>query len=204
MINQNLSKKLSVAALGAAVVTLGTVGSAEASSFVRGSITNPTPQTTTVDYWNFTVNTAGTVAIDVLARSFNFGNGASALDSQIYLFNNDGSLDSSDFITSNDDYYSSSGYSDGSTSGLDSYLSRFLNPGNYTLAISDFYFSLSEAIAGIQTDSNFIYGPGDYQISFTGDVRIASVPDPGTVLGLMGLSAFGAGSMLKRKHQHKA
>lgn len=202
MIPQNLSKKLSVATVGAAVVTLGTVGTAEASSFVRGSITNPTAQTTSVDYWNFTVNTASTVVIDVLASSFDFGNGASALDSQIYLFNNDGSLDSSDFITSNDDSYS--GYSDGSTSGLDSYLSQFLNPGNYTLAVSDYYFSLSEAIAGIQTDGNFIYGPGDYQINFTGDVTIASVPEPGTVLGLMGLTAFGAGSMLKRKHQHKA
>jgi len=73
----------------------------------------------------------------------------SGLDSTIYLFANDGSLDASDFIGVDDDTPISVGGSDGSVSPADSYLSRFLDIGNYILAISDFSFSLDEAVAGI-------------------------------------------------------
>lgn len=199
----NLLKKLSMATAGAALMAFGTVATAQAATIVTGSITKPTPETTTVDYFNFSVNTANTVTIDVLAFPIDFGNGPSGLDSQIYLFTNDGSLDASDFIASNDEGFSL-GFSDGSVSVSDSYLSQFLDVGNYTLAISDYLFSLNEAVAGIQTDSNpLIRDLGDYQITFTGDVTVGnpstSVPEPTSALSLLAFGTLGAGSMLKRK-----
>ncbi len=205
MTTVNVLTKLSMATAGAAFLALGTVASAQAATIVTGSITKPTPETTTVDYWNFAVNTAGIVTIDVLANDIDFGNGSSSLDSQIYLFSNDGLLDTSDLIAGNDDSLISVGGSDGSVSTLDSFLSQFLNPGNYTLAISDFSFSLSEAINGIQTDGNFLGNNlGDYQITFTGDVDLASVPEPASLMGILGLGAFGVTSLRKRKAAVKA
>ncbi len=196
-------KKLSMMTFGAALIALGSVGSAEAATIVQGSIIKPDEQTTTVDYWDFTVNTASQVTMNVLAYSIDFGNGFSGLDSYLHLFNDDGSLDVSDWITSNDDNFSADALSDGSISGLDSYLSLFLNPGQYKLAISDFYFSQEQAVAGIQTSFNPMGGSnGDYQITFTGDVTLASVPEPTSMLGLLAFSALGAGSMLKRKQQN--
>jgi hypothetical protein len=122
----NLLKKLSMATVGAALMAFGTVATAQAATIVTGSITLPNSgtETTTVDYFNFSVNAAGTVTIDVLARGIDFGNGQSGLDSTIYLFANNGSLDASDFIATNDDS-SVLGFSDGSKFSADSYLSQF-------------------------------------------------------------------------------
>ncbi len=199
-----LLKKLSMATVGAALIAFGTVATAQAATIVTGSITQPTPETTTVDYFNFSVNTAGTVTMDVLAQGIDFGNGISGLDSQLYLFTNNSSLDASDFIATNDDDLSLLGFSDGSVNSLDSYLSQFLDIGNYILAISEYNFSLDEAVAGIQTDPNFLgLNNGDYQITFTGDVTVGnpstSVPEPTSTLGLLAFGTLGAGSMLKRK-----
>ena len=201
----NLLKKLSMATVGAALMAFGTVATAQAATIVTGSITLPNSETetTTVDYFNFSVNAAGTVTIDVLARGIDFGNGQSGLDSTIYLFAKDGSLDASDFIATNDDS-SVLGFSDGSKFSADSYLSQILDIGNYTLAISNYLFTLDEAVAGIQTNSNFPFNNnGDYQITFTGDVTVGnpstSVPEPTSTLGLLAFGTLGAGSMLKRK-----
>ncbi|WP_199292056.1 DVUA0089 family protein [Coleofasciculus sp. FACHB-712] len=207
MIIASLFKKLSIAATFSTFIALGIGEVAQAATLVKGSITKPDIQTTTVDFYNFTVNTAGIVTIDVLAYGFNFGNGPSELDSQLYLFSNNGSLDTSDFIASNDD--NPYGFSDGSTSSLDSYLSLFLDTGNYKLAISDYLFTVDEVIAGIQTDFNVLYGNGDYQTTFTGDITLAgdenptSVPEPASALGLLAFGTLGAGSLLKRKQQQK-
>jgi hypothetical protein len=72
------------------------------------------------------------------------------------------------------------------------------------LAISNYLFTLDEAVAGIQTNSNFPFNNnGDYQITFTGDVTVGnpstSVPEPTSTLGLLAFGTLGAGSMLKRK-----
>ena len=46
------------------LMAFGTVAKAQAATIVKGSITKPNEQTTTVNYFNFSVNTAGTVTID--------------------------------------------------------------------------------------------------------------------------------------------
>ena len=76
----------------------------------------------TVDHIRFTVDTAGTVKIDILSWESDPLSGApidlngdgeiTFLDTYIYLFRDDGSLDSSDYIAHNDD--SDHTYGDGS------------------------------------------------------------------------------------------
>lgn len=205
-----IAQKISMAAAGAALMALSAGGAAQAATIVRGSIDSISgrPGFIEVDYWDFTVNSAGTVSIDVLANGIDFGNGTSYLDSHLRLFRNDGSLNASDFITGNDDASLRRGSRDGSVSGLDSFLSRSLDIGSYTLAISDYFLSTREAVAGLQRDTIF-GGVGDYQLTFTGDVTVAgvddaeptSVPEPASLLGLLAVGAFGAGSALKRKQQ---
>lgn len=185
--------------IAAGAIALFAGGEAQALS-VSGSIAyNSQTGVTSVDYWDFTANSAGNVIIDVLSRNINFGNGASGLDSQLRLFQNDGdgSLDLSDYITGNDDAF---GVADtnGSVSGFDSYLSVFLNPGNYRLAISDFFFSTEEAIAGLQTDNSSFGGVGDYRIDFVGDVSATPIPTPALVPGAIAMSM---GLLRKRKAQ---
>jgi len=211
MSTSTIFKKLSITTAGAACIALGTVGSAQATTIVTGSIDHSNSGwygTTEVDYWNFRVNTAGTVTMNVLAWNFDFGNGPSSLDSYLRLFNDDGSLDVSDYITGNDDsWWSSAASSDGSTSSLDSYLSRFLQVGNYTLAISDFYLSVGEAVAGFQTGNYMGSGSGDYQLTFTGDVTVAdaeSVPEPASILGLLTVGTLGASSIFKGRKKQAA
>ncbi len=122
----------------------------------------------TVDYWHFTVNSAGIVTIDVLSWEVDWedvnGNGDSLetidvngdgeiafVDPYIYLFKDDGSLDAGDFVAVNDDSALTLG--DGSIYDYDSYLSRLLLPGNYVLAIGAFDLDLSEAIAGFNDET---------------------------------------------------
>ncbi|MBD1942509.1 PEP-CTERM sorting domain-containing protein [Coleofasciculus sp. FACHB-712] len=75
--------------------------------------------------------------------------------------------------------------------------------------MSDYLFTVDEVIAGIQTDFNVLYGNGDYQTTFTGDITLAgdenptSVPEPASALGLLAFGTLGAGSLLKRKQQQK-
>lgn len=198
-----LIKKLLMITTGAGLIGLGSVSSAEAATIVRGSI-KADGETTTIDYWNFTVNKASKVTMNVLALGIDFGNGPSALDSTITLFRNDGALDRSDFVnTSDENWWDSEALADGSLSYLDSYIAHFLNPGQYILVISDYNLSIREIMEGIQTDNNPLFPNGDYQITFTGDIKLASVPEPTSTLGLLAFGALGAGSILKRKQQDK-
>jgi hypothetical protein len=209
MLTSAIAQKISMAAAGAALMALSAGGAAQAATIVRGSIDSipGQPGFIEVDYWDFTVNSAGKVSIDVLANGIDFGNGASGLNSHLRLFRNDGSLNVSDFITHNNNASLRRGGRDGSVSGFDSFLSRSLDIGSYTLAISDSILSNREAVAGLQR--NRISGTGDYQLTFTGDVTVrgvdnaepTSVPEPASLLGLLAVGAFGAGSALKRKQQ---
>ena len=174
----------------------------------------------TVDHWYFTVNSAGIVVIDTLSwevdsEDFDFdsdynetidvnGDGEIAfIDVYIYLFSDDGSLDVDDLLYSNDDSFNTFG--DGSIHGYDSYLSVFLNPGDYILAIGAFYLDTNEAVAGFNEQSyplsadglgNYIFiDHGDYQITWTGDLTITRgpIPEPGSAvlaaIAVVGLSA---------------
>ena len=173
----------------------------------------------TVDHIYFSVNTAGTISMDVLSWEGDGvdvnGDGESAFfDPYIYLFADDGSLDVGDVITDNDD--SGSTYGDGSTSSLDSYLSLGLGTGDYMLAIGEFYISAADAVAGLNPGTGDGYGPlshdgslfyvadhGDYEVTFGGDITLRdpppTVPEPSTAL-LLGLGMLGAG-LIRRKRR---
>lgn len=203
------------------ILMFGAVASVSATTVVTGNLfevldAQGTRIGNTVDHWYFTVNSPGTVSIDTLSWESEW-NGSSYVwndvnndgedaffDPYIYLFTDDGSLDTGDYIARNDDSWNT--YADGSISDLDSYLSLNLSAGDYILAIGAYYLSAEDAIDQLN-DGNYYprdfagnqIDHGDYQITFDGDVTLqqAVIPEPGTILllgsGLLGLFA------LKRK-----
>ena len=155
-----------------------------------------------VDYWNFTVNTAGNITIDILSWErdpddwswvdVNGDGEDSFIDSVVYVFND--TVAESNLYTFNDDASSDVGREDGSIRNNDSYISQYFDSGNYILAISDYAFDIDEAVSGLNESCTIPYTSGvgdygDYQITFTGDVSV--VPIPGAVWllgsGLLGL-----------------
>ena len=159
---------------------------------------------TTVDHIYFTVNTSGTIEIDLLSWELDQpyttpvvptdlnGDGEIAyLDTYIYLFNDDGSLDAADYIASNDDDSSFSSHPDGSINHYDSYISEWLSAGDYILAVGTYELEIGQAIAGHNPESRgpatnlepypsvaTVYDHGDYRVTFRGDV----IPEPATIL----------------------
>lgn len=198
--------------------------SASATTIVTGDIYRLNSSTISVDYWYFNVLSAGTVTMDVLSWERDSiggtgdvdvnGDGEIAyFDPVIYLFRDDGSLDTGDYITDNDD--SSSTFGDGSIFRRDSYLSLGLTVDDYALAISAYWLSQSEAIGGLNYNADYggPYGPnltqidhGDYQITFDGPVYVedgddgAYIPEPAT-LALLGFGLAGLALRLRRKRK---
>ena len=156
-----------------------------------------------VDYWDFTVNTADNITIDILSWEkdpadwswvdVNGDGEDSFIDSVVYVFKD--TVAESNLYTSNDDASGSDvGREDGSIRNNDSYISQYFEPGNYILTISDYAFDIDEAVAGLNQNCTIPYTSGvgdhgDYQITFTGDVSV--VPIPGAIWlfgsGLLGL-----------------
>ena len=135
----------------------------------------------------FSVTSAGTFTIsaegaETLGAGFNS-------DPQIFLFNNDGSLDASDFIAENDD----------SGGSLNSLLSQPLALGNYLLAVTEFDSTVAQAVLGIE-DS--ISQPGTFiQVtidSLDGAASSNAVPEP-TSLALVALALAGLGFARRRR-----
>lgn len=179
----------------------------------------------TVDHLRFTVGTDGIVKIDTLSWESDpitdaptdvNGDGEIAfLDTYLYLFRDDGSLDSSDYIAQNDD--SDGTYADGSIWRTDSYLELNLAAGNYLLAIGAYDLGIDEAIKRENQDIFYpircdLAGPdcastarssdhGDYRVSFSSNVSLpgdGKLPEP-AALGLIGLGLAGFAFWRRKK-----
>ncbi|GJL86829.1 MAG: hypothetical protein DHS20C03_05380 [Minwuia thermotolerans] len=97
------------------------------------------------------------------------------IDPEIFLFNDDGSLDAEDFLASDDD--------DGLPAG--SFSNAIINTGDeignlpagdYVLAVSDFNLDLDEAVAGINDDGGNL-SEGDVAVTFqitTGTIQVTA------------------------------
>lgn len=194
-------------------------------NIVPGQVSTRGGDATEVDYWYFSANSGGIVSIDILSWQWDKdGDGTSHfMDPYIYLFTDDGALDTSDLISSNDD--SNLTFGDGSTSILDSYMSVSLLAGDYVLAISDYFFTVSDAVSGINYNGSYpaaqdasgmqqnYFGNttldttyADYQITFEGDITlqgVSAVPEP-SHLFLFGIGASvvgGIGACRRRRRE---
>ncbi len=152
-------------------IIMGDGGRSSGPISIIGSVETLSGGGSNVPRINFTVDTAGSVTIDVLSRDADVdGDGvASLLDSYLRLFNADPSGDGGlgTLVASNDD---STGSSDGSTSGLDSLLILDLPAGDYVLSIGNYF--LSEQEARDQVNNEDFAGDGAFQLTFTGDVSV--------------------------------
>lgn len=152
----------------------------------------------TVNFYRFTAQ-GGEASFNVLASGV-LPNGLG--DSMIWLFRDDGQVDGSDLIASNDDSWGFGPESDGSTSGLDSYLSLVLNAGQYLLAVGNCCESGSTILDGLQFGNEAPFASVqnlNYRLTFSGDLTLQSnaVPVP-TTLALAGLGLFALGASRRR------
>ena len=204
-----------------------------ATTVVQGTLYDQGGLVSDVNYWSLSVHSAGTVTIDTLSYEHDEddfdmdgdyndyidvnGDGEIAfIDPYINLYIDDGSLDASDLIATNDDDFSNT-YADGSIHGYDSYLSILLSAGDYILAIDaccgdpllGYYYDGYPDWNGLQSETTNNHDHGDYQITFNGDLTVNSVtaelskvPVPAAfwlfssgIIGLVGVAG-------KRKHKY--
>lgn len=193
----------SIVLFSATILSASTVIRDKIETFPR-VIDDGRPFATEVDLWRFVVTRPDYVTIDVLSWDWDpDGDGfANHLDSEIYVFHDDGQIDVDDVIVSNDD--SRRTFNDGSTSPLDSFIEWFLEAGEYILAIGEVGIGPGDAIRQrrefsfypqvVRLSDGFPEANGegcvefdcsfaDYQLTFTGPVVfdqpvIAQTPVP--------------------------
>lgn len=160
----------------------------------------------TVDFYQFSTE-GGLASFDMYA----WGYQSSYLDNMLWLFRDDGILDVSDLLTQNDDFWSISGrgFTDGSYSSLDAYLSVNFSAGNYLLAVgSCCNYGATDITDGMQWNgaasySNpLLYRSLPYQLTVNGAVNnfrpqntaISNIPEPASIallgLGLLALRLY--------------
>ena len=145
---------------------------------------------TSVDYWKFK-HDGGSLKVDILSESsgetdefidLNKDNVQTALDSYVYLFKNTGSLDENSLVSKNDDH---GNISDGSLSGVDSYLDmENLEKGEYVLVIGNFGLNEDFIRNGINTSND---NKGSYEITLSsqkGISNIESIDNSNYIFGL--------------------
>ncbi|WP_434051945.1 MAG: cadherin domain-containing protein [Roseibium sp.] len=136
---------------------------------VTGEIVSDGSGNQSVDHWSIS-HDGGDLTIDVLADGYQSG----SLDSQIYLYRDNGGGDFT-LVASNDD---GAAGSDGSTASYDSYLSQTgLEAGTYMVVIGSYPLDSTEAL-----DSGSDYpasgsSTGPYQITVSGDATITGLTE---------------------------
>ncbi|MEH2359628.1 DVUA0089 family protein [Nostoc sp.] len=191
MATVNVLRNLSLTTVGAAVIALGAVGTAQAKTYTEVGDAGKTLKTAQ--------NLPG--GIDVIKGTISSKNGAdlfsffwdsgrfkattvdgASFDTILELFDSSGTL-----IAVNDD----------SKGTEQSTLNEFLDTGEYLLGISSFAnFAISASTYG---DIAPGFSSGDYSITL--NKKTASVSEPASLMGILGLGAFGINSVRKRKQQ---
>ncbi|WP_375507295.1 DVUA0089 family protein [uncultured Nostoc sp.] len=194
MANVNVLTKLSLSTVGTAVIALGAAGTAQAATFTEVGDAGQTLNTAQNLLGGINV-IQGTISPsdDADLFSFSWGGGQFnattvggtpfTFDTILQLFDSSGTL-----IAQNED---------DSQSTLQSTLNLSVDSGEYLLGISSFAnFAKSGPTYGS-------VGPGfssdSYSISLNQET--ASVPEPASLIGILGLGAFGITSVRKRKQQ---
>jgi len=209
-----IAKTAAFVALSATTVALGIAGPAQAADFsFRGTFANNND----VQLFNFTVGSPS----DVILKTLSYAGGTQAdgtvvsrggFDPILSLFNGSGT-----YIASNDDGGS---LVPADTNGLryDTYLRRVLDPGSYTVAVSQFsnFSKAADARAGnlsqgFRYDNNFLLTAFDGRTNAWAfdvlNVERATVPNPTPVPTpalLPGLIGLGLGVLRKRKAEAAA
>ena len=113
-------------------------------------------QAGSVDYYSFDVDASSSVRVETFTDSF---------DSYLWLFNDDGNLDTLDALAFDDD----SGAENSAGSGFsNSRVNVDLEPGSYITAVGDFVLTLDEAVAGVNDSSSLGDFAGPYRLEVDG------------------------------------
>ena len=145
----------------------------------------------TVNYQYFSL--AASTSVNVSLETFE-----GEFDPVMYLFYNDGSLSVDDYITYDDDGGTPATY------WYNSFINTSLAPGNYMTAVSDFGFSLDEAVSGLNPSINYV-DDGSYRLQIRSEEGMVTagnpVPEPSTVLlfgvGILGIVGIGRKRIMK-------
>lgn len=189
MANVNFLTNLSLATVGAAVIGLGVAGTAQAATFTEMGDAGSTLSTAQNLPGGINV-IKGTISPrrDADLFSFFWSGGrfrattvrGASFDTILQLFDSSGML-----IAENDDFRRT----------RQSRLRLFIDPGEYLLGISS-YPNFGESGPTYDTRGN---SSGAYSIRL--NKKTASVPEPASLIGILGLGAFGITSVRKRKQQ---